>query len=118
MCSSDLVTQLADEIARAGSQFSSHLWRNTASGNLGGWQRLDELFAALEAEGQRGPVLSYLHMMPQLAGDQAIVDLLLRRKARTAPKFPAASTSAAPSSSALVTTSEPCGVRFNVLPTK
>jgi anaerobic selenocysteine-containing dehydrogenase len=34
----DTVTKLADEIARAGSQFSSHLWRNTASGNLGGWQ--------------------------------------------------------------------------------
>ncbi len=34
----DAVTKLADEIARAGSRFSSHLWRNTASGNLGGWQ--------------------------------------------------------------------------------
>jgi anaerobic selenocysteine-containing dehydrogenase len=32
------VDTLADEIARAGSRFSSHLWRNTASGNLGGWQ--------------------------------------------------------------------------------
>ena len=32
------VERLADEIARAGSRFSSHLWRNTASGNLGGWQ--------------------------------------------------------------------------------
>src|SRR5262249_8503646 len=52
-------------------------------GNLGGWQRLDELFAALEADGLRGPVLSYLHMMPQATGDQAIADLLARRKART-----------------------------------
>ena len=34
----DTVSRLADEIAAAGSQFSSHLWRNTASGNLGGWQ--------------------------------------------------------------------------------
>jgi anaerobic selenocysteine-containing dehydrogenase len=34
----DTVPQLADEIVRAGAQFSSHLWRNTASGNLGGWQ--------------------------------------------------------------------------------
>jgi anaerobic selenocysteine-containing dehydrogenase len=34
----DRVERLADEIARAGSRFSSHLWRNTASGNLGGWQ--------------------------------------------------------------------------------
>jgi anaerobic selenocysteine-containing dehydrogenase len=34
----DTVAILSEEIARAGSQFSSHLWRNTASGNLGGWQ--------------------------------------------------------------------------------
>ncbi len=34
----EIVGQLADEIARAGSKFSSHLWRNTASGHLGGWQ--------------------------------------------------------------------------------
>jgi len=32
------VERLAEEIARAGSRFSSHLWRNAASGNLGGWQ--------------------------------------------------------------------------------
>ncbi len=35
---SSIVGTLADEIAAAGSQFASHLWRNTASGNLGGWQ--------------------------------------------------------------------------------
>ncbi|HET9010445.1 MAG TPA: molybdopterin-dependent oxidoreductase [Gemmatimonadaceae bacterium] len=34
----DTVMRLADEIATAGTRFSSHLWRNTASGNLGGWQ--------------------------------------------------------------------------------
>ncbi len=33
-----VVETLADEIARAGNQWTSHLWRNTASGNLGGWQ--------------------------------------------------------------------------------
>ncbi len=33
-----IVPLLADEIAAAGNQFSSHLWRSTASGNLGGWQ--------------------------------------------------------------------------------
>jgi len=32
------VTALADEIQRAGSAFTSHLWRNAAAGNLGGWQ--------------------------------------------------------------------------------
>jgi len=34
----DTVPRLADEIAAAGSRFSSHMWRNSASGNLGGWQ--------------------------------------------------------------------------------
>ena len=34
----DTVQRLADEIAAAGSKFASHLWRNAASGNLGGWQ--------------------------------------------------------------------------------
>jgi anaerobic selenocysteine-containing dehydrogenase len=34
----DTVHQLADEIAAAAGRFASHLWRNTASGNLGGWQ--------------------------------------------------------------------------------
>ena len=32
------VEYLADRIAEAGSAFTSHLWRSTASGNLGGWQ--------------------------------------------------------------------------------
>ena len=33
-----VVTTLADEIAAAGTHFASHLWRNAAAGNLGGWQ--------------------------------------------------------------------------------
>ncbi len=32
------VFTLANEIADAGTAFSSHVWRNTAAGNLGGWQ--------------------------------------------------------------------------------
>ena len=32
------VEYLAERIAAAGSRFASHLWRNTAAGNLGGWQ--------------------------------------------------------------------------------
>lgn len=32
------VDYLADRIHGAGSRFASHLWRNTAAGNLGGWQ--------------------------------------------------------------------------------
>jgi anaerobic selenocysteine-containing dehydrogenase len=34
----DVIIKIAREIADAGSRFSSHLWRGTASGNLGGWQ--------------------------------------------------------------------------------
>ena len=34
----ETVAYLADNIAAAGSKFSSHLWRNTAAGNEGGWQ--------------------------------------------------------------------------------
>ena len=33
-----VIIEVAREIARAGSAFSSHVWRNTAAGNLGGWQ--------------------------------------------------------------------------------
>jgi anaerobic selenocysteine-containing dehydrogenase len=33
-----VIVEVAREIGKAGSAFSSHVWRNTASGNLGGWQ--------------------------------------------------------------------------------
>lgn len=33
-----LIVQVAREIAHAGAAFSSHVWRNAASGNEGGWQ--------------------------------------------------------------------------------
>lgn len=33
-----VIVQIAREIAAAGSRFASHLWRGSASGNLGGWQ--------------------------------------------------------------------------------
>ena len=33
-----VIVEVAREIAHAGSAFSSHVWRNTAAGNLGGWQ--------------------------------------------------------------------------------
>jgi anaerobic selenocysteine-containing dehydrogenase len=32
------LVDIAHEIANAGSAFSAHVWRNAASGNLGGWQ--------------------------------------------------------------------------------
>lgn len=33
-----VIVDVAREIAKAGSAFSTHVWRNTAAGNLGGWQ--------------------------------------------------------------------------------
>jgi anaerobic selenocysteine-containing dehydrogenase len=36
--SEDQIVAIAREIADAGHQFSSHTWRATGSGNLGGWQ--------------------------------------------------------------------------------
>jgi len=40
----ETVGRLADEIVAAEGKFSSHLWRNAASGNLGGWQIARALF--------------------------------------------------------------------------
>jgi anaerobic selenocysteine-containing dehydrogenase len=34
----EMIVKTAREIATAGSRFASHLWRGSASGNLGGWQ--------------------------------------------------------------------------------
>jgi anaerobic selenocysteine-containing dehydrogenase len=34
----EVIVRIAREIATAGSRFASHLWRGSASGNLGGWQ--------------------------------------------------------------------------------
>ncbi|MHC5071204.1 MAG: molybdopterin dinucleotide binding domain-containing protein [Planctomycetota bacterium] len=34
----DTLVSVAREIGGAGSKFSAHVWRNTAAGNLGGWQ--------------------------------------------------------------------------------
>lgn len=33
-----VLVEVAHEIAKAGTAFSSHVWRNAAAGNLGGWQ--------------------------------------------------------------------------------
>ncbi|HEY9787676.1 MAG TPA: molybdopterin-dependent oxidoreductase, partial [Candidatus Obscuribacterales bacterium] len=40
----DVVLQIADEIARAGEAFSTHTWRASCAGNLGGWQTARCLF--------------------------------------------------------------------------
>src|SRR5581483_10001536 len=34
----EVIVKVARDIADAGSRFASHLWRGSASGNLGGWQ--------------------------------------------------------------------------------
>jgi anaerobic selenocysteine-containing dehydrogenase len=34
----EMIAAIAREIAAAGSRFASHVWRGSASGNLGGWQ--------------------------------------------------------------------------------
>ncbi len=36
--SASTIVAVAREIARAGSAFATHVWRNAAAGNLGGWQ--------------------------------------------------------------------------------
>jgi anaerobic selenocysteine-containing dehydrogenase len=51
------IVEVAHEIARAGSAFSAHIWRNAAAGNLGGWQvarALVFLTALAGAIGTRG----------------------------------------------------------------
>jgi len=52
----DTVGRLADEIAAAGSRFASHLWRNTASGNEGGWQVVRALMFLHALTGSIGTV--------------------------------------------------------------
>ena len=34
----DMLREVAREIGAAGTQFATHVWRNAAAGNLGGWQ--------------------------------------------------------------------------------
>jgi len=34
----DTIVEVAREVGRAGSKLSTHVWRNAAAGNLGGWQ--------------------------------------------------------------------------------
>ena len=40
----EAIVAVADEIARAGTAFSSHIWRNAAAGHLGGWMIVRCLF--------------------------------------------------------------------------
>lgn len=53
-------------------------------GNLTNWKQLDTLLAAIEVDGLRGPLLAFLHMLPQLSVDRTIVNSLVHRRARTA----------------------------------
>ncbi|PTQ54694.1 MAG: Molybdopterin oxidoreductase, catalytic subunit A [Hydrogenibacillus schlegelii] len=40
----DVLVKIAEEIRRAGSAFSSHIWRNAAAGHRGGWMIARALF--------------------------------------------------------------------------
>ena len=42
--SADTIRAIAEEVARAGTPLSSHVWRSAAAGNLGGWQVARALF--------------------------------------------------------------------------
>jgi anaerobic selenocysteine-containing dehydrogenase len=59
--SANQIQQVADEIARAGSAFSAHIWRGAASGNLGGWliaralELLNVLVGSIGAKGGTSP---------------------------------------------------------------
>src|SRR4029450_1778636 len=55
------IVEIAREVGRAGSALSTHVWRNAAAGNLGGWQvaraleLLVVLVGAVAMPGGRGP---------------------------------------------------------------
>src|SRR5262249_44704146 len=50
------IVEVAREIARAGSALATHVWRNTAAGNLGGWQVARALELLLVLVALMGPV--------------------------------------------------------------
>jgi anaerobic selenocysteine-containing dehydrogenase len=53
----ETIVAVAHEIGRAGSAFATHVWRNAASGNLGGWQvarALEFLCVLVGAVGAKG----------------------------------------------------------------
>lgn len=65
----DIVT-IAEEVARAGHAFSSHVWRSAAAGHLGGWMVARNLFflnVLTGSVGTRGGTLpnSYTKFVPE-----------------------------------------------------
>ena len=42
--SAEQLLEVAEEVARAGTAFASHIWRNAAAGHLGGWMVPRTLF--------------------------------------------------------------------------
>ncbi|HEY8579898.1 MAG TPA: CoA-binding protein, partial [Beijerinckiaceae bacterium] len=73
--------RVAEAIAAFGD---TGLVRNPIDGGaLGGWQRLEPVFAAMEAENLRGPVALFAHRLPQESRDLHLADMLLARRART-----------------------------------
>jgi anaerobic selenocysteine-containing dehydrogenase len=59
--SAEVIVEVAREIGRAGSALATHVWRNAAAGNLGGWQvaraleLLVVLMGAVDAPGGTAP---------------------------------------------------------------
>ena len=55
--SAESLKEIAQEIGKAGSAFATHIWRNAAAGNLGGWQVarcLEFLVVLMGAVGTKG----------------------------------------------------------------
>ena len=71
--SAQTIVEVAREIGRAGSALATHVWRNAAAGNLGGWQVaralefLVVLMGAVGAPGGTAPSANHKHIpMPPL----------------------------------------------------
>lgn len=67
--SADLLREITEEIVRAGTAFSSNIWRNAAAGHLGGWmitRSLNFLNVLVGAVGEPGSTLpnSWVKFVP------------------------------------------------------
>ena len=84
----EAIVQVAREIGRAGHAFATHVWRNAAAGNLGGWQVaralefLSVLVGAVGTEGGTAPAASN-KFIPGAADDAARAQRLERTDVAT-----------------------------------
>src|SRR5205823_14902132 len=69
-----MIVEVAREVGRAGSAVATHVWRNAAAGNLGGWQVaralefLTILVGAVATRGGSAPSVwnKYIPVPPQM----------------------------------------------------